>query len=242
MRYGIFSDVHSNIEALEAVMEAYKKESIDIYLCVGDVVGYATNPLECIKLVKEITSFTVAGNHDWAVVDLFSINYFNSNAKKAILWTKQNLNDQDKYYLSSLKIIYKNNDLTLVHGSLNKPEDFYYMTDIETAEESFSLLENNLCFIGHTHISGVFVKDKEQRIYYYDPEYIPLKEENKYIINVGSVGQPRDGNPLACYCIFDTDKKEVFIKRKNYDIKSTYNKIIKAGLPLFLAERLYWGR
>jgi len=242
MRYGIFSDVHSNIEALEAVMEAYKKESIDIYLCVGDVVGYATNPSECIKLVKEVTSFTVAGNHDWAVVDIFSIDYFNSNAKKAILWTKQNLNDQDKYYLSSLKLIYKNNDLTLVHGSLNKPEDFYYMTDIETAEESFSLLENNLCFIGHTHISGVFVKDKEQRIYYYDSEYIPLKEENKYIINVGSVGQPRDGNPLACYCIFDTDKKEVFIKRKDYDIKSTYNKIVKAGLPLFLAERLYWGR
>jgi predicted phosphodiesterase len=242
MRYGIFSDVHSNIEALEEVLKAYKKESIDMYLCVGDVVGYAANPSECIELVREISSFTVAGNHDWAVVDLFSIDYFNPDAKKAILWTRQFIKDEDKYYLTSLKPIYKNKDLTLVHGSLNKPEEFYYMTDIETVEESFKFLENNLCFVGHTHISGVFIKDTQQRIYYYNSEYIQLKEENKYIINVGSVGQPRDGNPYACYCIFDTEKKEIFLKRKDYDIKSTYNKIVKAGLPLFLAQRLYLGR
>jgi|YelNatPaOPRAMG01_1025707.scaffolds.fasta_scaffold00119_43 predicted phosphodiesterase len=242
MRYGIFSDVHSNIEALEAVIKAYKKEKIDTYLCAGDVVGYAANPSECIQLVKEVSSFTVAGNHDWAVIDLFSIDYFNSEAKRALVWTKKIVTEEDSYYLRSLKLIYKNDDLTLVHGSLYQPQYFHYITDIESAEESFRLLENNICFIGHLHVSGVFVKDNQGEIYYYEPEYIQLKLENKYIINVGSVGQPRDGNPFACYCIFDTEKKEIWIKRQPYDIDSTYKKIIKAGLPLFLAQRLYWGR
>jgi len=242
MRYAIFSDVHSNLTALEAVIEAYKKEAIDIYLCVGDIVGYAVEPKECIKLVKEICSFTVAGNHDWAVVDLFPINYFNKQAKEAILWTKDKIEQEDKYYLSSLKLVYENRDLTLVHSTLDEPEMFFYMTDIEEAKKTFDFLRTDICFIGHSHISGVFFEDEEKNIYYDRPSYIKLKENNRYIINVGSVGQPRDGNPFACYCIFDTEKKEVWIKRINYDIKSTYNRIVKEGLPKILAERLYWGR
>ncbi|MCM8792084.1 MAG: metallophosphatase family protein [Candidatus Omnitrophica bacterium] len=242
MRYGIFSDVHSNLEALEAVIKAYKKENIDEYFCGGDVVGYAANPSECIKLVREISSFTVAGNHDWATVDLFPVDYFNTEAKEAILWTRDITTEDDKHYLKSLITTYKNNDFTLVHGSPDKPEEFFYITDIKTAENSFKFFEGNICFIGHLHVSGIFVMDKQKHVRYHNSTHIQLEAENKYIVNVGSVGQPRDGNLFACYCIFDSEKKEVWIKRVDYDIKSTYNKIIKAGLPSFLAYRLLLGK
>lgn len=242
MRYGIFSDIHSNLEAFEQVLKTFQLESIDKYLCIGDVVGYATNPKECIEKVKMLTMVTVAGNHDWASVDLFSVNYFNPVAREAIFWTKRNLDDQDRYFLSSLKLVYKNEDLTLVHGTLNEPQDFNYMTNSYTAFETFRLLETDICFIGHTHVSGVFVQDKDGHIDYKEVNYIDIKPEFKYIINVGSAGQPRDGNPKACYCIYDTDKKEAQLKRASYDIQATREKIIAAGLPRFLGDRLVVGR
>ena len=242
MRYGIFGDIHSNLEALEAVIKAYQKEHIDKYLCAGDVVGYATNPKECIDKVKTLAMITVAGNHDWGSVDLFSADYFNPNAKEAISWTKRNLGEQDKYFLESLKLVYKNEDLTLVHGTLDNPQDFNYMTDGYIAEETFRVLETNICFVGHSHAAGIFIKDKDDNLYYLEEQYIDIKDANKYIVNVGSVGQPRDGNPQGAYCIFDSDKKGVRIERISYDIKTARKKIIKAGLPKFLGDRLVIGQ
>jgi len=242
MRYGIFSDIHSNLEALDAVIKAYKKEKIDKYLCIGDVVGYASNPRECISIIKALAMITVAGNHDWASVNLFSIDYFNPHAKEAILWTRRNLDDSDRNLLESLKLIYKNEDLTLVHGTLDNPGDFNYMTDSYIAQDSFRLLETNICFVGHTHVAGTFIKDKFERIDYRQDNSMAISPENKYIVNVGSIGQPRDGNPQASYCIYDSGKKEVQIKRIDYDIETTRKKIIDAGLPRFLGDRLLLGR
>jgi predicted phosphodiesterase len=242
MRYGIFADIHSNLEALEAVLEAYKKETIDKYLCLGDVVGYATNPKECINKIRALAMVTVAGNHDWGSVSLLSADYFNPEARQAISWTKDNLDNEDKYFLESLKLTYKNDTLTLVHGTLNDPQDFNYMTDDFSALDTFRLLETNICFIAHTHVAGAFIKDKSDNAYYCLDEQVKIKNGNKYIINVGSVGQPRDGNPCACYCVYDTDKKEAQIKRVSYDIKAARKKIIAAGLPRFLGDRLVVGR
>lgn len=166
MRYGIFSDIHSNIEALDAVFEAYKKEAIDKYLCVGDVVGYASNPNECIDRVKFLAKAQVAGNHDRAAVNLFSVDYFNPFAREAISWTSRNLNDNSRYFLESLKLLYKNEDLTLVHGTLVNPEEFDYMTDVEVARETFEILEANICFVGHTHIAGIFIRHNDGYIHY----------------------------------------------------------------------------
>lgn len=241
MRYGIFSDIHSNLEALEAVLAAYQLEKIDKYLCLGDVVGYAANPKECIAKVQALAMVTIAGNHDWASIDLSPADYFNPLAKEAISWTKLNLDDRDTYFLGSLKLIYKNEDLTLVHGTLDNPQDFNYLTDDYIARETFRLLENNICFVGHTHIAGIFIKDKDGHIDYDEGNSIEIKEGNQYIINVGSVGQPRDGNPQAAYCIYDTAKKEAQIKRISYNIEITRRKIISAGLPRFLADRLVSG-
>jgi len=242
MRYGIFSDIHSNLEAFSSVIEAYKKESIDKYLCIGDVVGYAANPAECIDLVRNIAKVSVAGNHDWGTVNLFSIDYFNPVAAKAIFWTRNNLDENRSNFLESLNPLYKNEDLTLAHGSLNNPQDFNYMLDTDIAVESFKLMENNICFVGHTHVPGVFIQDKNYKVTYSNEENININSQDKYIVNVGSVGQPRDNNPKASCCIYDTDKKEVRIKRINYDIGTARKKIIDARLPNFLGDRLLLGR
>lgn len=242
MRYGIFSDVHSNIEALDAVIEAYKKEGIDRYLCGGDVVGYATNIKECIEKVNSLAWVTVAGNHDWANVGLFSLDFFNEFAKEAILWTRRNLSDKGRQFLESLKLVYKNEDLTLVHGTLDDPQDFNYLTDGYIAEKTFNILETGICFVGHTHFPGVFIKDASNRLSYQECPNCKIEGKNKYIVNVGSVGQPRDSNPKAAYCIYDTDKKEVSINRVSYDYGATRKKILDCGLPKFLGDRLLTGR
>ncbi|MGE5197069.1 MAG: metallophosphoesterase family protein [Deltaproteobacteria bacterium] len=242
MRYGIFSDVHSNLEALDAVIAAYKKESIDQYLCVGDVVGYGADPRECIDKVKAIALFTVAGNHDWAATGLFPAEYFNQAASEAIAWTKRNLNTQCWGFLESLQVIFKNRDLTLVHGTLHEPEDFHYMTDTLAARHSFGLMEGNICFVGHSHMPGVFIRDLSGRISYKEKQSLMVEKGNLYIVNVGSVGQPRDLNPDAAYCVYDTEENNIEIKRVKYDTGSARKKIIDAGLPGFLGDRLLSGR
>lgn len=242
MRYGIFSDVHSNLEALDAVTEAYQKEGIDSFLCIGDIVGYAANPIECAEKIKTIASNTVAGNHDWAAVDLFSLEYFIPAAREALLWTKKRLTGSVKYFLESLKLTYENQDLVLAHGTLHEPDEFNYLIDEDSASLTFSVLKGRICFVGHTHRPGIFVKDYLDSIHYKDASRLEIKDYNKYIVNVGSVGQPRDGNPLAAYCIYDTDKSEVQIKRISYDIETARKKIISAGLPKFLGDRLLTGR
>jgi predicted phosphodiesterase len=241
MRYGIFSDVHANLEALEAVIEAYRLESVDQFLCVGDIVGYAANPRECIEKTRALCAFIVAGNHDWGSVDLFPVDYFNSLARQAIFWTKNNLDEKSRHFLGVLKLVYKNPDLTLVHGTLDAPQDFNYMTDDFTASKTLQLQETDACFVGHSHIAGVFTRDSRGYLSYAQDDSISIKSGHKYIINVGSIGQPRDGNPKAAYCIYDTDKKSVEIKRVGYDIQAAREKIIKAGLPQFLADRLLSG-
>lgn len=242
MRYAVFSDVHSNLEALDAVLDAYKSEAIDKYFCAGDIIGYAASPKECVERIRKIAAVTVAGNHDWAVIGLFPVRYFNPIAREAISFSSRGLDEKDINFLQSLKLIYKNEELTLVHGTLERPEEFQYMNDAYIAWESFLLLENNLCFLGHSHSAGIFIRDKDDRIAYLEDSSIDIEEGKSYIINVGSVGQPRDGDPRACYCIYDTEKKVVEVKRIAYDLETARKKIIAAGLPAALGNRLLTGR
>ncbi|MFH1440599.1 MAG: metallophosphoesterase family protein [Candidatus Omnitrophota bacterium] len=241
MRYGIFSDVHSNLEALNAVINAYKKEKIDKYLCAGDIVGYGANLHECIAKIKSLVSASVAGNHDRCCAGLFSEKNFSLLAKQAVIWTKKVLAPQEKEYLESLKLTYTNEDLTLVHGSLDTPFDFNYIVNNYDAYETFRLLKTRVCFIGHTHARAVFSMDKNHVVYRLAKDLITLEPDKKYIINAGSVGQPRDGNPKASYCIYDTEKSLVEIKRVSYDARLAGRKIISAGLPHFLADRILSG-
>ncbi len=241
MRYGILGDIHANLEALTAVLDACKDESVDRYLCAGDIVGYAANPADCITTIKELAAVAVAGNHDRATAGLLGVDYFNYEARQAISWTKEKLDSGEQDFLAALELVYRNDDLTLVHGTLDAPQDFNYMLDTHSSRNSFELLDHKICFIGHTHVPAIFAQDQNKRILCINADSISLEEDNKYIVNAGSVGQPRDNDPRACYCIYDTAKKKVMIKRVGYDIGAARRKIIESGLPRFLGERLLRG-
>ncbi|MFC1708525.1 metallophosphoesterase family protein [Candidatus Omnitrophota bacterium] len=241
MRFGIFSDIHSNIEALNSVLSAYEVEGIDKYLCVGDIVGYGTDPKECIKTIRERNIATVAGNHDWATSGKFSIEHFSPYAKTAVLWTKKQIDASEADYLDNLNLIYEDADFCLVHGTLLKPECFNYLYELSDAKDTFEVMQPRLCFVGHTHSPIIFGRDSE-RISYVKEGHINVEPNKQYIINVGSVGQPRDGDTRACLCIYDSKEKVVQIKRVEYDIKAAQTKILNAGLPPSLANRLVVGQ
>jgi len=241
MRYGIFSDVHANLDAFQTVLDAYRDEKIDKYIYLGDIVGYGAEPSACIKKLQSLDAIILAGNHDRACADKAALEYFNQHAKEAVSWTCANLSKEELDFLNNLPLVKVINNMTLTHGSLNEPERFNYIQDIYTAGLSFERMDNNLCFIGHSHIPVVFTAEENYIRYNFD-EVTDIAPEVKYIINVGSVGQPRDGDPRAAYAIYDTETNKVEIKRISYDIQAQQKKIIAAGLPVKLAERLERGR
>lgn len=241
MRYAVFSDVHSNLEAFEAVLEFFGKSNIDKYLFLGDIVGYGANPKECIAALRRLDPVSVAGNHDWAAVGLLDTDYFNKAARKAIFWTKDNTSGSDRLFLSGLELTSEGKNHCLVHGTLHHPEEFDYMIDGYRAQKTFYLLKQKVCFVGHSHNAGVFIED-EEKIYYKEPASLELREGKRYIVNDGSVGQPRDGDPRASFCIYDEGSSTIEFIRLPYDVASAQKKIIDAGLPKVLADRLSVGR
>jgi putative phosphoesterase len=241
MRYGIFSDVHSNLPALEAVLKAYAQEKIDQYVCAGDMVGYAAEPRECLSRVRDLNPLMVAGNHDWASTGKFSSEYFNPIARQAVEWTAGRLGGEDKRFIDSLRLKVSSNDFVMVHGTLDNAQDFNYLFDRLDAQLNFDLMDAPICVVGHTHIPGIFVEEA-QKISYTNDYPVEISPQKKYIINVGSVGQPRDTDWRASYCVLDSSSRTVEIKRVEYDVKEAQKRIIAAGLPHFLAERLFIGR
>jgi diadenosine tetraphosphatase ApaH/serine/threonine PP2A family protein phosphatase len=241
MRYGIFSDVHSNLEAFEAALDFYKKEVIDKFIYLGDIVGYGANPNECSALLRRLNPICIAGNHDWAAIGEFSVSYFNEAAKEVILWTQEYLSEENIQYLRTFALTHEEDDFICVHGSLDEPQRFNYIFDISDAQLSFSYLEKRICFIGHSHRREAFRK-KNNSVSVIGDLQIKLEKNSQYIINVGSVGQPRDRDPRLSLCVYDDDQDVVKFARLEYNIKKAADKIIEKGLPLFLAERLYVGR
>jgi len=241
MRYGILSDIHGNLEALEAVIQSCTHQGVRQFFCLGDVVGYGANPNECVLRLKALKSVCITGNHDWAVIGKFNTSTFNDFAKKAVLWSQQNISDETLEFLNSLSLIYNHDEFVLVHGSLDQPEQFFYIQDISDTGDTFYLMKQKLCFIGHTHIPQIYIKRGENVSLGAD-QTIHLERNVKYIINIGSVGQPRDGNPQAAYCIYDPDLERIEIKRVAYNVSLAGRKIIEAGLPEMLARRLTIGQ
>ena len=241
MKYGIFAVIHSNLEALQSVLKVLRDIGVDEYICVGDIVGYGADPAECLRIVKEICHVTVAGNHDYAAAGLLDIEYFNPQAKDAVLWTTERLSEEELAYLKNLELIQKVNNFLIVHATFVSPQEWNYITSTFTAFQNFKGFEEKLCFVGHSHIPVVFSIDAENRCNYAFETKVQIEDENRYIINVGSVGQPRDGNPLASFAVYDTDAGEVEIIRAEYDIETAQTKIIDAGLPRGLASRLSSG-
>ena len=241
MRYGIYSDIHANLEALQAILETLEREGVDEYICLGDVVGYGANPRECLQLVLEYESMLVAGNHDYAVAGKLNIDFFNPYAKQAVLWTRSQLSDKEREFLANLDLVQKiEGVLTIVHGTLNFPEMFDYIQTSYDAHLSLDLLETPVCFLGHSHVPVAFFQGPT--VTFSMDEEIPVDGKSKTLINVGSVGQPRDENPLSCCAIYDDEIGRVWLHRVEYDIETAIEKIVRAGLPEILGERLRYGR
>lgn len=239
MRFALFADIHGNLEAFQAVLESLRGERIDRHICVGDIVGYGANPRECIKLVKDLSCITIAGNHDWAAVNRTSIDYFNPYAKEAVLWTRNQLSQEDQDFLKGLELIHRFDCFTIVHATLKAPAEWKYIFSTSDALQSFQLLSNPILFVGHSHVPIVFEENGGYRCYFSDE--INLEEGRKYIINIGSVGQPRDGDPRASFSIYDTESNQVEIRRVEYNVEETMRKIVEAKLPPVLAWRLREG-
>lgn len=237
MIYGIVGDIHSNGDALTAIFEEMRRERVDGVLCVGDIVGYAAEPTECVDLIRESAVAVVAGNHDYATVGKSPVNYFNADARSAILWTAERLSRGALDYLKNLPLVERLPDITLVHGSLHRPEFFDYVTTIIEARLAFDKLETSVCFYGHTHVPlGILLADGKISVNTGN-EY-DLSKAEKSLINVGSVGQPRDWDIRASYALYDTEKKIVKIHRIKYNVDLAADKIYAAGLPRFNALRL----
>ena len=245
MRYGILSDIHGNLEALDAVLEALADERIDRYLCLGDIVGYGASPNACLDRVTGLTTVVIAGNHDHAAIGKLDIATFNHFAAEAALWTRRQLTPDERRYLAELPYTRQIDDLYAVHASPANPEDWTYLTSLWLADEAFDGMPGDiaLCVLGHTHTPVIFerrtAQDRSRQI---PAATLGLESECRYIVNVGSVGQPRDGDPRAAYCVYDTGERRIEIKRVSYDVETAQRKIRAAGLPDILAERLAYGR
>ncbi len=241
MRFAIFSDIHANLEALEAVLADARERRCTHFVCLGDVVGYNANPRECIERVRALDCPVVKGNHDEEATLSASSERFNELAERAIQWTRDNLTDQDKEWLRSLPLQKQVHDFTIVHATLDTPGQWGYVFNNLDAVASFTYQRTAVCFFGHTHVPMVFIRGQsgvrqERR------EHIHIEPGRKYFINAGSVGQPRDGNWRAAYCIYDIENNLVELLRVKYDLATVQKKIAKAGLPQPLADRLAIGR
>lgn len=240
MKYAIISDIHANIEALDAVVDDAQSKDVHDFFCLGDIVGYGPNPRECIRKILDIKAVCIAGNHDHAAVGLTDISFFNLHAKNAALWTSEQLADDDKTFIKDLPLVVRHENITLVHSALDEPSKWHYILNDSDAAKNIELMDSLLCFIGHSHIPCIFQEQYNSRALFDFLDHLTISQ--KSIINVGSVGQPRDGDPRSSYVIFDDSSNIITFERVDYDIEKAQKKIIEAGLPTILANRLLLGK
>lgn len=237
MRYAIISDIHSNLEALLAVFEDLEHHNCDKTISLGDVVGYGGSPNECVEIIRDKSAASIIGNHDKAAAGIKEPLNFNPVARGAALWTRDSLKEENKEYLKNLPGNLNYGNFMIVHGAISDP-DKYIMGQFD-AESEFGLMRDaDVCFFGHTHVPAVY-SDKDNKLF--DLSAITeIEKDAKYLVNPGSVGQPRDHDPRASYLIYD-DRGSVEFRRVSYDIKTAQKKIIEAGLNKALSERLAHG-
>jgi predicted phosphodiesterase len=240
MRSAIFGDIHANLEAFEVVLADAKEQGCESYICLGDVVGYNANPRECLEIVQSLRCPVVKGNHDSYASSDESLVTFNPLAEMAIQWTRDQLNPNEKRWLSDLPLIVHLRGFTVVHASLDEPGEWNYVLNQLDAAASFSRQSTELCFFGHTHTPRAYIKDSSIVGLPFD-RLIP-EHGKKYFVNPGSVGQPRDGDWRAAYIVFDEETRTINLRRLQYDLIKTQRKIVAAGLPPKLAERLALGK
>lgn len=241
-RIAVVSDIHGNLEALEAVAADIRARDCQSIVCLGDTVGYGASPVECLEWVRDNADISILGSQDAGVMGLSPIESFALYSAGVIVRTRAMLPQASKDYLGSLPLIATFKDATFVHSSLNAPELFEFVQDTYRAYLSLELMETPVAFIGHTHVPIFFIKGGDSDIEYDTSDRISLNKDLKTLVNVGSVGQPRDDNPKASYGIYDCSRNHIEIHRVEYDIEACAQKILAADFPSVFAERLRYGR
>ena len=228
MKYAILGDIHANLEALQAVLLDAEQQGVTHFACTGDVVGYNADPKACLKIVRGLKCQVVQGNHDYYAGCNESMELFTPMAQQSIYWTRRQLTLLERKYLRELPMVADIETFTIVHSSLSNPNRWNYIFKRNAAESSFRNQFANVCFFGHTHVPLAFVNDGasiEKGFY----DTLTINPGYKYLINVGSVGQPRDRNPLAAYAIYDLDEETVTMRRVDYDIPAIRSRGWKAS-------------
>lgn len=238
-KYAVMGDIHGNLEALTAVLEDAHKQGVTHYACVGDMVGYNANPAECLHKIRQLNVVCVQGNHDHYCSHKECVRDFQPLAANVVDWTRKQLEEEDKSFLRELKLIRVVGGFTLVHSTLDMPQKWGYVFDELEAESNFNYQTTTVCFYGHTHHPVFF--EKSGYVRRINDQRLSVTLGKKYFVNVGSVGQPRDGDPRAAYAVYDTAARRIELRRVEYDIAATQKKILAAKLPERLAIRLRLG-
>jgi len=240
MKFAIIADIHANLEAFQVVRADIEQQKCTHVACLGDVVGYNANPKECLDIVRQEGWPVVKGNHDEYCSSDDSLDGFNPAAAEAVNWTRRQLSPEDRKWLRELKYQRMITSFTIVHATLDAPQRWGYVFDKLAAAASFTYQNTAVCFFGHTHVPVAFMRDNMVRGGTYSK--FKVEANKKYFVNVGAVGQPRDNNPKAGYVVYDVYEGTIELRRLEYDIPAAQKKILAAGLPPRLAERLAYGR
>ena len=239
-KYAILGDIHSNWEALSAVLEDAEANGVNAHICVGDIVGYNADPSACLEKVRELCIAVVRGNHDHYVSHDECLEDFHPLAANVIDWTRRQLTREQIQYLRNLRLTQMVDGFTIVHSTLDMPEKWGYVLDTLDAEANFNYQSSSVCFHGHTHVPVVF--ERQGRVIRSSFTTYRTTLGRKCFVNTGSVGQPRDGDPRASYIIYEPAQRRLELRRIPYDIVATQRKIAEAGLPDRLAKRLDYGK
>jgi diadenosine tetraphosphatase ApaH/serine/threonine PP2A family protein phosphatase len=247
VRYAVLSDVHGNLEALSAVLADARAAGAGGLLCLGDTVGYGADPVACMEILGERAVRMVAGNHEHGAVGLIDLAWFNPVARAAAIWTRERLGADHAAYLSALPLTAALGEATCVHASPSHPEEWDYLVSAEDGWAAFPDFPTRLCFVGHSHRPGVWSLGSSGPDHEdlggpeTDGRRIDFLDGRRYIVNVGSVGQPRDRDPRAAYVVWDEEERSVTLRRVVYDHRAAAAKILAASLPRALADRLAHG-
>lgn len=254
MRIGILADIHANLQALEPSLAWIDGQDVDEIVCLGDVVGYGGDPERCIEVVRARCSITVRGNHDHAVFEPGLRNDFNDHARRAVERHAEILDQQERDWLASLPAMGSRDHVALGHAGFANPERYPYVTDPVRARVELGAMSGRVGFIGHTHIPAIFrasddgsveraapARGQERGVNGLAETRVRLESPWRYLVNPGSVGQPRDRDPRAACAVFDTAADLLTLARIRYDIKAAQEAIVERGLPVFEASRLALG-
>jgi diadenosine tetraphosphatase ApaH/serine/threonine PP2A family protein phosphatase len=240
MRVAVISDVHANYHALEAVLGEIDDAEVDAVWCLGDTVGYGPRPNECCKLVQSRAARCLVGNHDLVVLGELTVSDFNDEAAAAAVWTTQVLTPSSRTFLAGLEPTAALDGADLFHASARDPIWEYVLTD-ESARATLELSDAPLVLVGHSHVALALVLDGEEVVGGIAPDGFSVELNGRWLLNPGSVGQPRDGDPRAAWLLLDLERRFAAFRRVPYSIEATQNEMRERGLPALLATRLERG-